>query len=258
MPDRLSFILAWQLLRRHWTVYRKNFSSNILPTIIDPLLFLLAFGLGIGSYMAPMEDQPYLNYLGPGLAMTTALFTAFFEASYNFYIRLSYERIYQAIMTTPLGLTEIILGEFMWFAAKGAMMSLGVGSVLALFGIVDVSLLPLLPVVGASLAMACGGIGLVATSIVRNINQFQTVYALIISPLFFLSGAFYSVADLPLWAGAMTQISPVYHAVRISQEMLWPNHIRDWQGILIHAGALSLLVAALGLAGALRIRRRIN
>src|SRR5207244_2050544 len=118
----------------------------------------------------------------------TALFTAFFESSYGFFVRLTYENIFTALMTTPIGPREILAGEFIWVGLKGLVMSTAVGLVLVAFQTVEPTFLYLLPVLGCLVGLACGAIGLLATAFVRNINQFQTVYALLISPMFFLSG----------------------------------------------------------------------
>jgi lipooligosaccharide transport system permease protein len=171
-------------------IYRQDWFANISPTIIDPIMFILAFGLGLGSHVSQVGNSDYLHYMAPGLAITTALFTAFFETSYGFFVRLKFEHIYEAILTTPVGVNELIFGEFMWVGLKGAVMSLGVATVLAIFGLVKINFLFLIPIVGGVVAIACGGIGFIASSRVKNINQFQAIYALLISPLFFFRAFF--------------------------------------------------------------------
>ena len=219
------FLLSWRVVQRNWLLYKKELFANLSPTIIDPALFLLAFGVGMGAYVKDIDGTSYLKFIGPGLCITTALFTAFFEASYNFYVRMTFERIYDAMMTTPIGPWEIITGEFMWVGLKGAVMSFGVGLVLTVFQVIDPTFLFLIPFVGALVSLACGALGLIASAVVRSINQFQTVYALIISPMFFLSGAFYPVKDLPeIWRVA-SGFSPLYHGVRMGQQALWNEDI---------------------------------
>ena len=92
--------LSWRVCFRHLTIYRQDLFANMAPTLIDPVLFVLAFGVGLGAYVTNVGDSDYMHYMAPGLAVTTALFTAFFETSYGFFIRLRFEHIYQAILTT--------------------------------------------------------------------------------------------------------------------------------------------------------------
>ena len=72
---KLSFLVTV----RHWRIYRKQLFSNISPTVADPLFFVLAFSYGLGSHMDFVENRAYAQFLAPGLAMTAAMFTSFFE-----------------------------------------------------------------------------------------------------------------------------------------------------------------------------------
>jgi len=241
MPE--FFVLSWRVAMRHWAIYKKDFFANILPTLIDPALFVMVFGYWLGAHITQLNGRPYLTYMAPGIAASTALFTAYFESSYGFYVRLVYENIFKAVMTTPIGPHEIITGEFIWVALKGAIMAGLVGVVLFAFGIIKVEYIWLLPIMGGLVGLACGAIGLIATGYVRNMNQFQTVYALLISPMFFISGVFYPIDQMPRALQYVCYLSPLYHGVRLSQSALWAEDVlRDW---LIHGASLIALTAIL-------------
>ena len=100
------FKMSFSLVARNWLVYRKDFIANISPTIADPALTMLALGVGLGSYVQTVEGISYQQFLAPGLAVATALFTSFFESSYGFYVRMTYENIFKAMLTTPIGVPE--------------------------------------------------------------------------------------------------------------------------------------------------------
>jgi lipooligosaccharide transport system permease protein len=235
--------LSWRVAMRHWSIYKKDFWANILPTLVDPALFILVFGFWLGSHISDLNGISYLTYMAPGIAATTALFTAYFESSYGFYVRLVYENIFKALMTTPIGPHEIIAGEYLWVALKGAIMAFFCGLVLVAFGVVIPTFLPLVAIMGALLGLACGAMGLIATAYVRNMNQFQTVYALLISPMFFISGVFYPIEQMPKLLQFICYLSPLYHAVRLSQSALWSQEILStW---LLHGSALLVLTAIL-------------
>jgi lipooligosaccharide transport system permease protein len=240
---REFLILSWRVAMRHWAIYRKDFFANVLPTLVDPALFIVVFGYWLGAYITELHGMTYLTYMAPGIAATTALFTAYFESSYGFYVRLVYENIFKALMTTPIGPHEILAGEFIWVALKGAIMAGLVGLVLLAFGVVKPDYLWLMPVMGILVGLSCGAMGLVATGYVRNLNQFQTVYALLISPMFFVSGVFYPIDQMPKALQYVCYLSPLYHGVRLSQSALWAKDVAlDWA---IHGGALIALTAAL-------------
>jgi len=240
---REFWILSWRVAMRHWAIYKKDFFANILPTIVDPALFIVVFGVWLGSHIASLQGRPYLEYMAPGIAATTVLFTAYFESSYGFYVRLIYENIFKALMTTPIGPKEILAGEFIWVALKGAIMALLVGLVLIAFGVAKIQFIFLMPVMGALLSLACGSMGLISTGYVRNMNQFQTVYALLISPMFFISGVFYPIEQMPVALQWLCYLSPLYHGVRLSQSAMWADRILEtW---LLHGGALIGVTALL-------------
>ena len=132
----VSLRLAWQVVVRNWVVYRKDFLANISPTLADPALILTSLGLGLSPFIARIGDHTYAQFLAPGMVATTALFTAFFECSYGFYVRMTFESVFKAMLTTPVGVREIVLGEFLWVFIRAAMMAAGVGLVLAVMGLV--------------------------------------------------------------------------------------------------------------------------
>src|SRR6476620_7842901 len=99
---------------------------------------------------------------------------------------MTYENVFKAMLTTPIGVKEVVMGEMIWVGLKGALMAVGVAIVLALFGLmINPWLIPLVSLVGFLVALPCGAIGLLATAMVNNINQFQSVYSFLIAPLYF-------------------------------------------------------------------------
>ncbi|MCC6137170.1 MAG: ABC transporter permease, partial [Bdellovibrionaceae bacterium] len=146
----------------------------------------------------------------------------FFESSYGFYVRLTMEGIYKALFTTRMTPINVIFGELLWVAIKGAVMAVSVSLIFAGFQFIDVSwgFIPL-AAVGFFIGLACGAIGLISSAMIKNISQFQTVYAVVISPLFFFSGNMFPMQYMPGWVKAVAHVSPLYHGVVLSQQLLW-------------------------------------
>ena len=225
---RESIKLCLNISLRNWTVYKKDLISNISPTVADPALVMVSLGLGLGAYLTNVEGMSYMQYLAPGLTVATSLFTSFFESSYGFYVRMTYENVFKAMLTTPIGVREVVMGEMLWVGLKGAVMSLGVAIVLALFGMmVNPWLIPLLAIVGFLVALPCGAMGLLATAFVHNINQFQTVYSFIIAPLYFLSGIFFPISQMATPVRIVAEFFPLIHGVRLAQALFWNTGIME-------------------------------
>ncbi len=228
--------LAWQVVVRNWVVYRKDFLANISPTLADPALILTSLGLGLSPFIGHIDGRTYAQFLAPGLAASTALFTAFFECSYGFFVRMTFEAVFKAMLTTPIGVAEVVLGEFIWVFVRAASMAFGVGLVLLVCGLLpNPAAVLLLPFIGGMLAIPCGAIGLIAAARVRNINQFQTVYSFLIAPIYFLSAVFFPIRPGTFLA-AVIQFSPFYHGVRLMQLAAWG----EWRpaSVLLHCVAL--------------------
>ncbi len=235
---------SFYIVIRHWLVYRKDFLANISPTLADPLFLIISLGLGLSGFVSEINGQRYIVFLAPGLVAISALMTSFFETSYNAYIRLTYEGVYKAMMTSPIGPRDIATGELLWVALKGGVMSCIIASLMALFNLFSWTAIPALTIVGSLIGLCCGSLGIIATTLVRNINQFQTVYSFVISPMYFLSGIFFPVGEsTPIWLYAIIQLSPLFHGVRVLQEVAWSTY--DLQALLTHG--LLFLAMTLGL-----------
>lgn len=223
-----TFKLCLHITHRNWIVYKKDLIANISPTVADPAFIMISLGFGLGAYLTNVEGMSYMQYLAPGLTVATALFTSFFESSYGFFVRMTYENVFKAMLTTPIGVKEVVLGEMIWVGLKGAVMAIGVGIVLAMFGMMTNPLLiPLLAFVGFLVALPCGAMGLLATALVNNINQFQTVYSFIIAPLYFLSGIFFPISEMAKPVRMVAEFFPLIHGVRLAQSIFWDRGMTD-------------------------------
>jgi lipooligosaccharide transport system permease protein len=232
----LSCQLSWQVVVRNWTVYRKDFLANISPTLADPALILASLGMGLSGFVGQINGMSYAQFLAPGMIATTALFTAFFESSYGFYVRMTFENVFKAMLTTPIGVKEVVMGEFMWVFVRAGLMGLGVSLVLLALGLLPNAWAILIcPFIAGTLALPCAAIGLLASAWVRNINQFQTVYSFLIAPIFYLSGVFFPIPPGSV-LGTLVQFSPFYHGVKLIQFTVWGQW--EWQAVLWHAGLL--------------------
>lgn len=231
--------LCFHITYRNWTVYKKDLIANISPTVADPAFIMISLGFGLGAYLTNVEGMTYMQYLAPGLTVATALFTSFFESSYGFFVRMTYENVFKAMLTTPIGVKEVVIGEMIWVGLKGAAMAVCVGIVLALFGMMtNPWLIPLLSLVGFFVALPCGAMGLLATALVNNINQFQTVYSFIIAPLYFLSGIFFPISQMARPVKLIAELFPLIHGVRLAQSIFWNKGMGE---AFLYSGSILLI-----------------
>ena len=201
---------------RHMRVYTQNIFSNGLPPFLEPLLFLAGIGLGLGKYITEsMEGLAYIEFLGTGLLMTSAMFTASFECTFGTFIRLEFEKVYDGMLAAPITANNLIIGEMIWAGTKGLFFSFAVLCILSLFGIVSLPKCLLAPLVGFLTGLMFSTLALLVTSFVKTINHFNFYFTGLISPMFFFSGVVFPISNLPRYVRPFAEVVPLTHSVRL-------------------------------------------
>ncbi len=219
-PHSISrrFFRVWQ---RNCSVYRKTWKISFLPPLLEPLLYLAAFGVGLGSLVGTVPyrggEVDYLTFIAPGLLSVAIMYNAFFETTYSSFVRMYYQKTFDAMLATPLTLEEVILGELAWAATKSLLAASLMLAVIAPFGLISwpggLLILPLAVLGGAAFAAA----GMLFTALVPNIETFNLPIFLFITPMFLFSGTFFPLANLPTWAQVLAQILPLTHLVGLAR-----------------------------------------
>jgi lipooligosaccharide transport system permease protein len=218
--------ISWRFLRvwqRNWDVYLKTWKINFLPPILEPFFYLLAFGAGLGYLVGSLTFShrlvSYTAFIAPGLLAINIMQNAFFENTYASYVRMYYQKTFDALMATPLTLEEIILGEIVWGASRSLMATVLMMIVLSFFSLLSYpSALLILPVSLLG-GLAFGAAGMCFTAIMPNIESFNLPVFLFITPMFLFSGTFFPLDQLPVWAQWLAWIFPLTHAVELTRAL---------------------------------------
>ena len=212
-PLRRRLYAIWY---RHMRVYTRNLLSNAFPPFLEPLIFLAGVGLGLGKYIVePIGGVNYIEYLGTGLLVTTAMFTAAFECSFATFVRLEFEKVYDGMLAAPMTVNNLIIGEMIWAGSKGFFFTFSVLCILWAFGIVTLPHALLTPFVGFLTGLMFATLSLLVTSFVKTINHFNFYFTGFISPMFFFSGVVFPVDNLPAYIRPISEIVPLTHSVRL-------------------------------------------
>ncbi|MCU0577943.1 MAG: ABC transporter permease [Desulfobacterota bacterium] len=214
--------ISWRFLRiwqRNWDVYARTWRINFIPPILEPILYLVAFGAGLGYLVGeiPWEGRRigYAAFIAPGLLSINIMQNSFFETTYTSFVRMYYQKTFDAILATPLNLEEIILGEIVWGATRSLMATAVMLVVLSFFGILSYpSALLILPVAFLG-GLAFGAAGMCFTGIIPTIEVFNLPVFLFVTPMFLFSGTFFPLEQLPFWARAIAYGFPLTHIVEL-------------------------------------------
>jgi lipooligosaccharide transport system permease protein len=216
--------ISWRFLkvwRRNLITYGKIWKVSFLTPLIEPILYILAFGMGLGVMIGEVEyggtTLSYVRFIAPALVAVAVMHNAFFETTYTSFVRMYYQRTFDGMLATPLSLEEIILAEIVWAASKAAAAVTVMLAVLMSIGYAAfpgaLMCIPLAFVGG--LAFAC--IGMFFTGLIPTIDMFNLPIFLFITPMFLFSGTFFPISGIPDWAGIFSLIFPLYHLVELTR-----------------------------------------
>ncbi len=209
----MKYLRFWTLWLRNFRVWKKHIMATLIGSLGQPLLFLLAMGYGLGHEMRNIDGLSYLQFLAPGLVTSSVMYSAAFETTYGSYTRLAVQKTYEAILMTPLGITDIALGEIFWGASKGLFSAIIMLATLPLFGVWPsawtIALLPILFMSGVFFA----AFGLIMTSMAGNYEFFNYFISLILTPFFLFSGIFFPLKTIPPAIIYATQAELIYCAL---------------------------------------------
>jgi len=214
----LRFLRVWQ---RNLLVYRRIWMINFMVPLLEPVFYLLAFGIGFSGLIGDIDYAgrkiSYVAFIAPALLATAIMFNSFYETTFASFVRMYYQKTFDALLATPLSLEEVITAEIVWGATKSVLAATLMLVVIALFGLVrfpeGLLILPLAFLGG----MAFGAVGMYFTGITPSIDMFNLPIFLFVIPLFLFSGTFFPVAGLPLWGQYLATFSPLYHLVELSR-----------------------------------------
>lgn len=206
---------AFRVWQRHFTVYRKLYKSSIVLNFVEPVLYLAALGLGLGAFVKEINGIPYIKFIAPGIIASSAMFAPIYECTYGTYVRMTYQKTFDAILATPVNIDDLIAGELIWASTKSMVYGSIIILVISLFGLVDspaiIFIIPLLFVSGLIFAE----ISVIFSAIVPGIDSFNYFYTLFITPMFLFSGIFFPLDTLPGIVGNIAFFTPLYHLVNI-------------------------------------------
>jgi lipooligosaccharide transport system permease protein len=236
-------------------VYTKNLLSNGFPPFVEPLIFLAAVGLGLGKYITePIGGIRYIEFLGTGLLVTTAMFTSAFECSFGTFIRLEFEKVYDGMLAAPMTVNNLIVGEMIWAGSKGLFFSFAVLCVLSAFKIIDLPHSLLAPFVGFLTAVMFGAFSLLITSFVKTINHFNFYFTGFISPMFFFSGVVFPISSLPGFVRPIVEIVPLTHSVRLVRAICTSNYELI---LLLDLLYIAVFILVVGFLAIVRLKKRL-
>jgi lipooligosaccharide transport system permease protein len=234
--------------RRQYLVWRKVLWSSLTTNVVNPILFLFAFGFGLGAVVHEMGGLGYLAFVVPGMMAYSAMFAASFETTIGSFARFDFQKTWDATLATPVTLLELLLGEAMWATCKAMLSALCVLVVGALWG---------------GIGFTFATCGLVATAHAKSWEFFSYFFTFWVTPMFVFSGVFFGVDRFPDYIEPVAWILPMTHLVEVVRPLVAGQELGllPALGHIAYVAALAtvaLLTVASGSACSISFRLRLD
>jgi lipooligosaccharide transport system permease protein len=211
---------AVRMAQRNALVYRRVWRGSIFMSFLQPLLFLLAMGVGLGGLIdadgtALPGQVSYLQFLAPGLLAATCMQTATFESSFPIMGKITWRHNYDAILATPMRLVDVVAGELLWIGLRLSMVAVAFTVVLFAFGVPQSALVVLAVPAAVLTGLAFSAPILAYAATLESSSNFNVLFRFVITPLFLFSGVFFPITRLPEPLQVVAWCTPLFHGVEL-------------------------------------------
>ena len=236
-----TYFRFWPVFMRNLLVWRKLVIPSLVANIAEPLMWLVAFGYGMGALIGEVTIEgtqvPYLLFLASGSICMSAMNAATFEALYSAFSRMHVQKTWDGIMNAPIRLEDILLAEMLWAAFKSLFTITAILGVMMALGITQswkiLLAWPYLLCVG--ITFSC--LALIFNALAKGYDFFTYYFTLFLTPMMFLSGVFFPSNQLPSWVRSVAEFLPLSQAVALVRPLFldrWPEQA------FLHLGALAI------------------
>jgi len=228
------------VMSRDVVLFGRYWPSTTFSSVLQPVIYLLAFGLGLGSLINHLQGVTYVEYVATGIVATAILFASAFPGMFNTFVRWKFQRTYDAILAAPVDVEELITAEVLWIAIRAGVYGLAPLLVAILFGLTPTFGMLLVLPIGLVTGFGFAAFGVALAAVAKTIDNFSYITSAVLTPMFLVAGTFFPISALPPVLRAIAQINPLYHCVQL---------VRD--ASLGHLGPADLVHAAVLVAFAL-------
>ena len=240
----------WPVFLRNLLVWRKLAIPSLVGGIAEPLMWLVAFGYGLGELVGEVnmggQQVPYILFLASGSICMSAMNAASFEALYSAFSRMHMQKTWDGIMNAPVRLDDVVMAEMLWAAYKALFAVTAILAVMLALGISQSWKLllawPLLWIVGVT--FSC--IALIFNALAKGYDFFTYYFTLFLTPMMFLSGIYFPRTQLPGWLQTLTDYLPLTAAIELVRPLFldqWPTHVASNLCLLIGVTVVAFWVA---------------
>ena len=211
---------ALRVWQRNRDVYFNIWRSEVIWPIVDPLITLVALGLGLGDFVDLGVEESYIDFIGPGLLAVFPMWVAAAETGWGSFFRMENQRTFDAMVATPVSIDDVTTGEILWASTRATISVAYILVLVAAFGAIDSALAVLIIPLSFLPGLMFGAISICYTSIARSISSLNYFFAAFITPQFWLAGVFFPLDRLPDWVQKVAWFTPASHVVDVYRGLI--------------------------------------
>jgi lipooligosaccharide transport system permease protein len=217
------------VMSRDVVIFRRYWKATTFSSIVQPTIYLLAFGLGFGSLVSHVGHVRYVEYVATGVVATAVLFSSAFPGMFNTFIRWQFQRTYDALLAAPVDVEELITAEMLWISIRAGVYGVAPLLVGFAFHLTPEWGMLLVPLIGFLAGFGFAGFGVLIAAVAKTIDNFNYVTSAVLTPMFLVAGTFFPISALPGALKTIALFNPLYHCVAL---------VRDFSLNTIHAADL--------------------
>jgi lipooligosaccharide transport system permease protein len=242
------------VVAREWVMYRRYWASTTVSSIVEPVMYLLAFGFGFGALVSQVDGYDYVEFVGTGVVATSVLFSSAFPGMFGTFVKRTFQHTYDAMLAAPVDTQDLVTAEALFLAVKSGVYGLAPLGVAIAFGLDPAPGMLLVPFFGALAGFGWACFGIWVSGLVPSINSFNYVISCLLTPVFLVAGTFFPVSGLPGWARTAAQLNPLHHCVELVRHAAFGlRPLAD----LGHLAVLALFAAVMWLLAVRSLRARL-
>lgn len=211
-----------RIVTRNTLVFWRGWKSSFFLSVLGPVMFLSAMGIGLGSLVQENRSfggVEYLHFFGTGILAASAMQSGVFSGTYPIMGKIVWHKTYEALLATPLSVRDIFLGELMWIGVSLSLLAVPFFGVMAVFGIFDSPLAVFAVPIVILMGLSCAAPVFAYTATLESDEAYTWLWRLVVTPLFLLSGTFFPIEELPRWGQVVAHLTPLFHGVELVRQV---------------------------------------
>jgi lipooligosaccharide transport system permease protein len=206
------------VMSRDVVIFGRYWKATTFSSVVQPTIYLLAFGLGFGSLVSHVGHLKYVQYVATGVVATAVLFSSAFPGMFNTFVRWQFQRTYDAMLAAPVDVEELVTAEVLWISVRAGVYGLAPLIVGLAFGLAPEAGMLLVPLIGFVTGFGFASFGVTVAAIAKTIDNFNYITSAVFTPLFLVAGTFFPVSQLPAGIRDVARFNPLYHCVQLVRD----------------------------------------